>query len=433
MSFFVAPKYFRPVSIMLSFVPGASIITTLSIKSESTAQAHDVIPLMLQGIIGVFVGALLFAPAWSKLPIATEGEFIPFRFKDRFSKPLHVFRSLYLAWIIIPLIIASTLSFLNHETLFSEDRNAKLIGITFGLVFISTIFNSIKRRIQLDNIIGVISILFIVGYLFDAYSNPQPIQVQSFGTIDPSSIIFIGLISWWFNGLIDMPDMRAQKMLSVKKVKYPSLIIISPALLLFILNMLILFGPSSSIQENNFFSFFVVLNLWQFTGSMQHWSGNLVYENFYKKYISQKENKLLIYTSLFVPAIMAFIWSTFFQNTSSILLALFGLTAGVGPVYALRWFFWRVNALTQLVAMLGAVFLSIFKSSLFSISLIQSITMLFPFEKTYNELLIIGLFNCCLWIPTLFILNEEEKLQAKQQVRSIGLFKNFTSSNTLHQ
>jgi hypothetical protein len=114
-------------------------------------------------------------------------------------------------------------------------------------------------------------------------------------------------------------------------------------------------------------------------------------------------------------------WAFIFQSTSSVLLTLFGLTAGLGPVYALRWFWWRINALTQLTAMIGATLLSYFKMEILGLSWIQQMNNLLPLQPVYNELLILGCLNCLFWLPTLLIQNKEEKRKSKLRVLEIGL------------
>ena len=57
-------------------------------------------------VLAVVFGALFFAPAWGRMPLKTEGEFIPYRFIGRGAVSLARFRGLYLGLLILPLAMA---------------------------------------------------------------------------------------------------------------------------------------------------------------------------------------------------------------------------------------------------------------------------------------------------------------------------------------
>ncbi|MFM2286110.1 MAG: Sodium/glucose cotransporter, partial [Bacteroidota bacterium] len=80
-------------------------------------------------------------------------------------------------------------------------------------------------------------------------------------------------------------------------------------------------------------------------------------------------------------------------------------SAGVGPVYVLRWTWWRINAWTQLAAMIGALFIGFFWLDIMNI--------LSPGLDTKNSLwwniVVPGALNCCIWISVLFITRNSSK------------------------
>lgn len=325
-----------------------------------------------------------------------------------------------MALVIIPLWIATALTYLFNDSVFPSNETPYFFVGFIVIVILSTLLNSILQRVYIDKAIGLASLLFVIYFLFDMYTQSYPAEQVTIADFNTINLLYVSLISWWWVGLVDMPDMNAQKIISSKKFKYPTLILLAPGLLIFVLDLLILFGPKSTMVSSPIFKIIIFLNLWQIISSMQHWSGNLTYENVYKTYIQKKENQLLIVVFLATPIILAFVWAFIFQSTSSVLLTLFGLTAGVGPVYALRWFWWRINALTQITAMIGAILLSYFKMEILGLSWIQQMNNLLPLQPIYNELLILGCLNCLFWLPTLLIQNKEEKRKSKLRVFEIG-------------
>lgn len=377
----------------------------MSLRDDASSSAFSALPLLFQSIIGVVVGAVLFAPKWAKLPIKTENEFILYRYKDPFRKTLFYFRATYLGWIIIPLLMSISISSLYNPNLFPAEYQKAFFLLFIVLSVIFTFINSLKQRIHIDTFIGTINILFVISYfffaLFNGSTNTNPfIQKNAFNSAD---IVLVCGMLWWFNNIIDMPDMRAQKLLVMRSEKGAPLVILSPVLFMFLFEAFLVWGPNVQIP-NLIIQLLLLLNLTQVISSLQHWSGSLTHESLlihlYKK---KSPSTSLSYVSLFIPLSISLLYTFYYRNTAESLLTFFGLTAGVGVVYILRWYWWRINALTQLIAMICPIILQSLSSFILNCSIIQRLIEYLPFQPQYSIFLIFGLINVFAWFPTLFL------------------------------
>jgi Na+/proline symporter len=96
-----------------------------------------------------------------------------------------------------------------------------------------------------------------------------------------------------------------------------------------------------------------------FVQNMQNWGGSLLIENFYKHTLEpecsdEKARKLGLLAMLYLLLVSGII-ALYSSSLVGITHYLFAITAGVGPVFMLRWYWWRINAWTQLTAMLAAL------------------------------------------------------------------------------
>ncbi len=408
MSFFEEERIFENWKLILSLIPGAGIITVLSLKTNVQASHYAVLPLFLQGIIGVVVGAILFAPKWAKLPIHTENEFILHRYLDPFVKPLYYFRAYYLGLIIIPLLIHISVSAVFNASLFPTPLRDTALFSCWLIACIVTFFNNLKNRIILDALTGGVNLLFMLIYVLAAFlypsENASSLKIESLTHFD---LLLTLCCFWWMNNVIDMPDMRAQKLLVLKSQKWSTAVILIPVLIIFLFEAFLVWGPSSSFVQPWMIQFLIVLNLIQIISSLQHWSGGLTSQAtsilFPKSHHVLKKRP---YIFLLIVLFVSFFWSCYLRNTADALLAFFGLTAGVGPVYILRWYYWRINALTQLVAMIGPIFISAIIPLFKNTTLYHELILILPFDELYDTLLIASLVNITLWLPTLFLFSK---------------------------
>ncbi len=99
-------------------------------------------------------------------------------------------------------------------------------------------------------------------------------------------------------------------------------------------------------------------------GTHLNWGSSYVVNDFYKRFVkpdaSEKELVFMGRFSTVVLMILTAIVALFFLNNATQAFNILILSgAGSGAVYLLRWFWWRINAWTEIVVMLGATVVAV--------------------------------------------------------------------------
>lgn len=351
--------------------------------------------------IGSAFSVSFFAHLWRNVPVKTENEFLFFRYSGKSATLLHQFRSLYLGLIIIPFLIGFSLLAFSKIVCFIVAIELKLaVILSTVLLFFLTFFNSLKSRLRIDFILFIVFILSFLIISISLFQNTGGLNHLA-TTINSSSINFniiptVGsktfnafivfmLVQWWSASILDYPDMNGQKLMAsnsgkelAKSIFLPSLFIVFFRVVLFTLPfMAVGYGFTNNFIDSElaFTSLFVnVLPSWMlvlvvvlfmipflsFAQNSQNWGGSLLIENFYKHTINPnvsdvKAKKLGIIAMIYIIIAAGGI-ALFADSLIGLTKYLFAITAGVGPVFMLRWYWWRINAWSQLSAMVAALF-----------------------------------------------------------------------------
>lgn len=425
--------------------------------------------IIWSGVLGAAAGKAFFAHLWSKLPVKTENELILFRFSGRGAKILHIFRSLYVGGIIVPIVLSFSFIAFGRVTsfVFNISFNSGLI-ISVILILFGTLFNSLKTRMKFDfitMIIFVITFITIFLFLFKSYGNITDISEKiklsnlkfnlfpSRGSIAFTGFIVFITVQWWSAAIIDLPDMNGQKLMSAKNITEISKSIILPTMLFFIFSLLLYTLPVYIIFVNdiksgisgeaaffeifktgipyNFrfliFIFFLIPFLSIFHNT-QNWGGSLLVRNFYKHHINKnadniKLNKIGIFVMM-ILAIFAGIISYFNDSLVDIFKFLFTITAGVGPVFILRWYWHRINAWSQLSAMISSLIFPLFydfalkNSNIFQKS-IDFLTTEINIDYYPLKILILTIIVCITWLSVTFLTKPTDKKTLNKFVETI--------------
>ncbi|MHB8578882.1 MAG: sodium:solute symporter family protein [Ignavibacteriaceae bacterium] len=143
-------------------------------------------------------------------------------------------------------------------------------------------------------------------------------------------------------------------------------------------------------------------------GTQLNWGASYLVNDVYKRYIKTKSEKHYVNFSQIVTMVLMILSAivTFYMDSiASAWQFLMAIGAGTGLVYILRWFWWRINAWSEISAMIAA----------FTISL----TLQFGFHFNENDprqfaylLLITVAFTTAIWITVTFLTSPEpdEKL-----------------------
>ncbi|RAR73775.1 sodium:solute symporter family transporter [Flavobacterium aciduliphilum] len=350
--------------------------------------------------IGAAFSVSFFAHLWRKVPVKTENEFLFFRYSGRGAKILHNFRSLYLGLLVVPFIISFSLLAFSKIFCFIVGIEINLaIGLLTFLIILLTFFNSLRQRLKLDFVLFIVFIVLFLIIMISLFLNTGGLShlattvqssksnfniIPSIGSKTFNAFIVFVLVQWWSASILDYPDMNGQKLMAantskdlLKSVFIPSLSIVLFRVFLFTLPfMAVCYGYASGSADSElaFTSLFVkVLPSWMLVlvvvvflipflsmvQNTQNWGGSLLVENFYKHAINPnlsaaKAKKFGIIAMIYIIIISGGI-AIYADSLVGITKYLFAITAGVGPVFMLRWYWWRINAWSQLSAMLAAL------------------------------------------------------------------------------
>jgi hypothetical protein len=384
---------FNWILILASFIPGSGI---LIIQSFNNSESSSLLVLFFQSAIALAFGIVFFVPLWRRLNLKHEGEFILERYSGKAAIVLHRFRSGYLYFIVIPLLIAlqlSSIKVVNGFPFFSQYLPF-IIGISIAVIGVAGY--GFKRMIYFETIVAIATLVMVGLY---AVYHPTDLSSKSFdfaGSLSWSMIIPPLFFFWWFAGIVDMPDMRAQKLLSLRGQRFGSWLVALPFLLVCCIQGVFLAFPMTGNGTNyNLVYLVLFFNILVVVLSLMHWSAHLFEQCFSRSNIARIAMVFCVF--------MAMVWVYFGQSTQAIFSQFVLMTAGVGPVYLLRWFWPRINALTQLSAMIGA----------FAIPILYRLTGID--STTYEMIVHTGIINCVLWLSVMILTSNKNEITAAQE------------------
>lgn len=413
--------------LLFSFIPSVNIAFLFgAYDSYKTNQNLEIVLYIIQGIIGLSFGITFFAPLWASLSLKTENDFLSFRYSGKYVALLKNFRAILLGVFVIPLLMSLVLK--TPLEIFKEYNlsNQDIYLTVSALLCFYGLANSFRHRIKFDFVAGVFFVaICVISLAVLIYSGRlNNLQIPTNNHSFPKSNLFMALfITWWFANIVDFPDMRAQKLLSASSNKsgYFSFLIGNGFIMIiqgvFICLFAMFRSHSSSTAEILCLSVLVVSCVIQLM-NFQHWSGNLMHPFFIKKISSQR-------LSNFIPMIIstgiAYFICTLTDSIFNIIQGVLFFTAGVGPVFILRWFYFRINAITQLTAMISSLLLGMIYMSLNTSSLINlSNFTLFNLSSTNTAILVLGLTNCLIWGTVMLVSqNENENNFSKERIQQI--------------
>lgn len=438
---FSTEKKSSSILIIGALIPSSGLFVVNSLFLNSSNNS-EILLLYFQSVLAIVFGAVFFAPAWGRMPLKTEGEFIPYRFIGRGAVSLARFRGLYLGLLILPLAMAVSIPPLS-ECLFTDlESQKKFTLFTFAILTLNIFFNSLKNRIRIDSVIGYSTVLVAICYLLfqifigEQHIVPPPNHISVWVNNIHFQPLFLSIILlWWFASIVDLPDMRGQLLLTLKNGKKSRTIIIVSILIAYFIQSILISFPLLYPAENhwswisNLFIVFVVINAFQAMFSTNHWTASLIYAGVIRPMISNDNNERTfgMITMLIGIGISA-LWLAMGKSTAELFGTIFLFTAGVGPVFIARWFWSKVNAQTVLSAMIGAPLIWI-------LWLIVKQTGMYPFlmqqlgiSEAFVDILIPGLLNTMVWLITLVLTNnKEEEVYAKNWIQEVGILNDFKS------
>ena len=440
MGWFSQQKAFDTRTIIGALIPSSGIFIVFSLYGHSEINASFLL-LYFQSIIALVFGAVFFAPFWGTMPLKTEGEFIPYRFQGRGVLALSRFRGLYLGLLVLPISMALGIQPVVDYFFNDEPTKQKFTLLALAILAINIFFNSLKNRIRIDAAIGystlAVAVLYFIQQLFfNGFQKPEHDGFQilewSKHISGKEAVLSITLL-WWFSRILDFPDMEGQKLLSLKQFKNTRKAIIVAILLAYLIQGILISFPINVHNAMNFswivwiLLTLVLLNAFQAMFSVQHWIGSLLYSGVIRPHLTHdRHEKRYAQITMFVGLLITAFWLFLNRTTSELFATILFFTAGVGPAFALRWFWSRINAFAIMSAMLGAPVVWVVWMQLKTTTFIVETIQQFQLNEIYVNVIIPGILNTLFWLIVMVITHKKEEHEmAKLWVKEIDIASSF--------
>jgi len=364
------------------------------------------------------VPAILYAGMWSRLNFKTDNELIRLRYSGKSGISLHIFRAIFLAAFVIPFlgafIIVALKKFLDvlHVDAIANVEHVLIIGVI--LLVMKNSFHQKIRTDFLSAIICIVAPIIICVFLLNANGGPQNIYgvlkadyseqirlIPSPGNAENSNLIadflIFVFIQWWSINIVDNSDPNAQRHFQAKsqfaafKALYIPILISS---LMFLVVSTIwdcgLFEYKTSgytgIDREAFYlqiaikylpdgfkAIALIAILFSFLTTLEsivNWGGGLLTVDIFKTYLfkhgSDRQYKYLSFACMLVVSMIALAFAFHNDKILNLQKFIFSISAGVAPVFLLRWFWWRINAWAQISAMLSSLVYTLIFDSLYA-------------------------------------------------------------------
>lgn len=391
-------------------------------------------------LLGATIVPLVIAPFWAKLDFITDNQFVLFRYTGKSAIFLHKFRSVYVGGIVVPFLLSfHVLAFSNVLQSHFHIDHFYAVLTTGGLLLLFAFKNAFDVKLRTDAfhaVLYVTTLCISFYFLFHASGgwHNSVVRFQQMGAsktdlFPPQHLpsewglfgVFVG-IQWWSAQLFDGggPEMARYTATSgrwnvIKAALLP--VVMNLFLGIGLLMMIVIAiglsptkGHEIGFVDNilmvvpstfaplivlGFFAMFIATS-----ESLMNWGASFLSVDLYKTYLrpsmSDRHYQLMAFIAMLGLCLLAFFIAINNTSLKYLILLVFSISAGVAPVYILRWFWLRINAYSQLAAMLASCFFTL---------LFELLKHWYPslFEFYYldawsTQLLLVTLFTMIVWI-----------------------------------
>ncbi len=463
------PWFIAGFSVFLINPDTINILSKMGIVAE---EGYSGMWIFYSAVLGTGFLPILFAPLWSRLNFMTDNQFILLRFSGRSAKILHLFRAAYVGYLVVALFIAQVfIAFSKLLMAFFELSYYQSFFIISILLILIIAKNSLRLKVRTDFFNGLIYLMaFAVGAFFvvneygglnslytrinleyPAYTNlfPQNLSASSFGSL-PNVLVYF-FIHWWSVHVLDGAGPEAQRFMNVRssfqafKAAFLPLILFSVVFLLqsFVIDAgIIMINQSPEdipmingtadkeaafihIYKNSlpegidaliFLAFLV--GFVAFLESFINWGSGFVVVDVFKTYLFKKKSDhfytRLSYLVMLIIGFSGILIAWYNTHLLGLQKFIFAMGAGVGPLFILRWFWWRINAWSQFTAMVSSLVFAVGWDMLYNSSEVFSYfadTLINNFNLSYYTFKLIGLtlmVSIC-WIIVTFLTKPDDR------------------------
>lgn len=412
---------------------------------------------MFSGLITVF----LYAKLWKRADVITDVEFISIRYSGRPARILRGFRSLYLAFPINCIILGwVTVGMAKILTVLTGAGQWEAIVIMYLLIGIYIAFSGLWGVIITDFIQFIIAMggtIMLAYYAVDYVGGLNQLKIEItelFGpghhmlSINPlnspdiaiaTALVWVGMMWWasWYPG--SEPGgggYIAQRMFSAKDERnavggtllfnvahfalrpWPWILVALVAMVVYpglddpetgypLLMLKLLPAGLLGLLAVAFLAAFVST-----VSTHLNWGASYVVNDFYKPFVKPESDfesteaaqkhyvKVSRWTTL-IMMVAAVGVSLLFDTVKGGWEAILSIGAGTGLVYMLRWFWWRINAWSEIAAMAAAAIGSFLAPAI-------------GYDDFASKMIFTTIFATIIWVGVTFFTkpDDEETLQA---------------------
>lgn len=381
---FSARRIHRATTLAFAILPGAHVLTLHGIISDAVLLDNpQVLIIYYSSFIGMAFSMAYFAPLWSRLPIATEGEFLLWRFVGPWAMRLHVMRSVLLGVVVIPILLGLLLLPLGElltDALQLPQRTALIL--LAALLALGASLNTFQQRIIIDRLIGIVALVLAIPLALLAIGGLRALDAaplengwsQWLEQVSGVDVLAPILVLWWFAHIIDLPTMTGQKLLASHSPKAGARGAVSASVAMVLIGGIFLALPLAfgyTPAQGSYFAFLgrtlhgspwlgVLTGFYLCTGiflllNLQHWAGSQLDGNLIKHHVRLVRSRWTGIAAMLLTSLLGFIVVLVQDSTLSTYWDRIMIAAGVGPVFILRWYLPRVTALVQFTAMIAAM------------------------------------------------------------------------------
>lgn len=378
----------------------------------------------------------VFAPLWSRLQFITDNQFILLRFSGFSAKVLHVFRAAYLGMIIIPILISFQLiMILKINDAVFQMKQSWLLVILVALLLLLTWKNSLKSNLKFDVFnASIVLIGLMISAIYLACQTDHQLN-RDFSSAFPEhgAIYFFLVLQCISVSLFDGGGTESQRFIHLKSPqnawKTAALyVFLSSLFSLLIAGILIMSDgldqPSIEGDQELYILYYLrsetpewlfVLILAGILGSFLstfqgflNWGGGLITKDLLQTYVltdlSSKKEFFSGKIAMLSIALISALVTLYYDDLYSLITFFFSISAGVAPVFILRWFWYRMNAWSQLSAMLSSGFYTVLYSwFLNKLYFFDHLKSALSVNEYFIQLLFVTICTTITWLGVTFL------------------------------
>lgn len=149
-----------------------------------------------------------------------------------------------------------------------------------------------------------------------------------------------------------------------------------------------------------------------------NWGASYLVHDFFKVHVnpnsSEKNLVLIARLCTILLMVLSAMIALYFQDALDLFEFILAFGAGTGLIFILRWFWWRINAWSEISAMVASGIVSI----LFSIKSIEA-ALFGPIFPTWSKFPLIVLISSIIWITVTYMTKAESKIVLRNFCKTI--------------